>query len=227
MRALTAGLTFARGGEMSDSSDPLRTTVLQRWVDQMRAGDQGAAEALVRAVGNRLERVARKMLRGYPGVARWEQTGDVLQNAVVRLLRALREVRPTSVRGFYALATEQMRRELIDLTRHYQGPLGLGAHHASVLGDLREGDSLPAVLDPPERPDDDDGLARWAAFHAAVESLPAEEREVVGLTFYHGWTQEEIATLFQVDERTVRRRWRSACLRLSEVLRGRLPELVD
>src|SRR5262249_31686133 len=30
-------------------------------------------------------------------------------------------------------------------------------------------------------------LERWAAFHEAVETLPAEQREVVGLTFYHGW----------------------------------------
>ena len=40
------------------------------------------------------------------------------------------------------------------------------------------------------------------------------------LTFYHGWTQAEIAELFQVDERTIRRRWqlpRSGWANLSEV----------
>ena len=48
-------------------------------------------------------------------------------------------------------------------------------------------------------------------------------REVFGLTFYHGWTQAEIAMLLAVSERQVRRLWRQACLRLHELLRGDLP----
>jgi DNA-directed RNA polymerase specialized sigma24 family protein len=46
---------------------------------------------------------------------------------------------------------------------------------------------------------------------------------VVGLVFYHGWTQAEIAELFGVTVRTVQRQWRSACVKLTESL-GRLPE---
>ena len=68
-----------------------------------------------------------------------------------------------------------------------------------------------------------DDLDRWRAFHEAVHRLPAEEREVFMLTFYHGWTQPEIATLFQVDERTIRRRWQAASVRLAEILGGTLP----
>jgi DNA-directed RNA polymerase specialized sigma24 family protein len=41
--------------------------------------------------------------------------------------------------------------------------------------------------------------------------------------FYHGWTQAQIAELFEVDERTIRRRWQSACLRLNELVGGDLP----
>ena len=43
------------------------------------------------------------------------------------------------------------------------------------------------------------------------------------LTFYHGWKQADIAVLFQVDERTIRRRWQAASVRLGEQLGGRLP----
>jgi len=47
---------------------------------------------------------------------------------------------------------------------------------------------------------------------------------VVGLVFYHGWTPTPVfAELFQVAERTIRRRWRSACLRLGEALGGDFP----
>jgi RNA polymerase sigma factor (sigma-70 family) len=51
-----------------------------------------------------------------------------------------------------------------------------------------------------------------------VDELPIEEREVVGLVFYHGWTQVRIAELFNVDERTIRRRWSNACERLRELI---------
>ena len=57
---------------------------------------------------------------------------------------------------------------------------------------------------------------QWMRFHEAVDQLPAEEREVVGLVFYHGWTQGRIAELFQVDERTIRRRWASACRKIRQ-----------
>ena len=57
----------------------------------------------------------------------------------------------------------------------------------------------------------------------AVERLPVEEREVFMLAFYHGWTQAQIAELFGVDERTVRRRWRAAGEKLHAALGGELP----
>ncbi len=216
---------MTRMSEQSESG--LRTTVLQYWLERMRAGDNDAADQLLRHATGQLERMARKMLRKFPGVGRWEQTDDLLQNAVLRLLRALKEVRPTSVRAFFGLAAAQIRRELIDLARHYQGPEGQGANHASVFGMMASKDGPPSVLDPADQHDEAEELERWAAFHDAVDQLPPEEREVVGLTFYHGWTQAEIAAMFGCDERTVRRRWRAACQHLSEALRGRLPDLAD
>ena len=36
-------------------------------------------------------------------------------------------------------------------------------------------------------------MERWSAFHDAVARLAPEEREVFGLTFYHGWSQAQIA----------------------------------
>jgi len=62
-------------------------------------------------------------------------------------------------------------------------------------------------------------------FHQEVENLPTKEREVLGLAFYHGWTQAEIARLFRVDERTIRRYYQSACVKLHDRLGGRTPDL--
>ena len=190
---------------------------LQGWLDRMQRGDLAARDELLRHFCLRLERLARKMLHRYPGVQRWVQTDDVLQNALVRLFRALQEVRPGTVRQFFGLAAEQMRRELIDLARHYQGPQGMGAHHASWAA---ETGSNADTVEPPAPAEDPAELERWCAFHEEVEKLPAEEREIVGLVFYHGWSQADIAALFQVDARTVRRRWQSVMTRLHRLLRG-------
>src|SRR5262245_35729 len=104
-----------------------RTSQLLGLVDRMRAGDEAAADELFRRLGDRLERLARKMLRGFPAVRRWEQTPDVLQKASLRLLRALQKVRPDSTRAFFALAGKHMRYELMDLKRHYRAVNAL--HH--------------------------------------------------------------------------------------------------
>src|SRR4051794_2268895 len=197
-------------------ADPAaQTTQMAQWLDRMRAGDASARDELIRGFQGRLELLARKMLRRDPRVGRWADAEDVLQNALLRLLRALESVRPDSTRGFFGLAAEQMRRELLDLARHYYGPGGEGANHESV--GPRPGESRPGP--DPSAPDaDPEGLERWYRFHEGVERLPAREREVVGLVFYHGWTQARVAELFGVDARTVRRWWESALVELHGVL---------
>lgn len=199
---------------MTDAS--LHTTHLTNLLDRMRAGDVAAADQLLVRVGDRLERLARKMLHDFPGVHRWEQTDDVLQNALLRLVRSLRDVRPESVREFFGLAAVQIRRELLDLARHYRGRLGPSVHQGSAR--TASADS-GTDHDQPQRADEPDDMAKWSHFHEEVDRLPAEEREVVGLVFYHGWSQAEIADLLQVSVRTVGRRWQSALLRLHHVLR--------
>ncbi|HKB38608.1 MAG TPA: sigma-70 family RNA polymerase sigma factor [Gemmataceae bacterium] len=194
---------------------PVNTLQLHNWLDRMRAGDPAAREDLLRHLCGRLERLASKMIRRFPRVQHWVQTDDVLQNALMRLLRALEQVRPGSMRDFFGLAAAQMRRELLDLARHFFGPHGPGAHHAGQLIDS----TLAAVGDPVDRAEDLDDLERWYLFHQQVEQLPIEEREVVGLVFYHGWTQAQVAELFQVSIRTVRRRWEAAMVKLYGTLR--------
>ena len=190
------------------------TQRLQGWLDRLQAGDAAAQDELLRQIGGRLERLARKMIRRFPGVRRWADTGDVLQNATLRLLRALREVRPANTREFFSFAAEQMRRELLDLAKHFFGPQGEGANHASFCEPQQGRAATVEPLDPADAED----LDRWWAFHQAVEQLPPEEREVMGLAFYHRWTHAQITELFQVDERTIRRRWQSACVKLKRMV---------
>ena len=56
-------------------------------------------------------------------------------------------------------------------------------------------------------------LAESVAMVFAVRE-PSDERELVGLVFYHGWTQEQTAELFGVSVRTVQRRWQTIMVKL-------------
>jgi RNA polymerase sigma factor (sigma-70 family) len=196
------------------------TTELHLILSRMQGGDEAARDELFRLMAGRLERLTRKMLHDFPGVRRWAGTDDVLQSALIRLLRALEAVRPTTPRDFLGLAAEQIRRELIDLARHYYGPQGLGANHASRGG--AEGSRDP-VLAQPAPAEESSALSAWCEFHEQVRHLPPEEREVVDLLFYQELTQGEAAELLRVTKRTVQRRWQSALLRLHAALKDHWP----
>ena len=75
--------------------------------------------------------MAHRMMRRFPGIGRWSDTDDVLQNALIRLHRSLYVVRPESARKYYGLAAVELRRELLDLTRSLFGPEGIGTNHDS------------------------------------------------------------------------------------------------
>ena len=168
------------------------------------------------------------MLRDFPGVHRWEQTDDVLQNAVLRLIRALGEVRPPTAADFFRLAAAQIRRELLDLARRYSGAHGLGANHASIAGrGPAPGVASAAGPNPTDTTYDPDRLAAWSDFHREVESLPEEEREAFDLLFYQGLSQAEAAAVLDISERTIKRRWQSARLRLVQTLGEGCPACKD
>ncbi len=193
-----------------------QTPQLQFWLERMGMGDEAARDELFRQVCKRLERLACKMLKRFPHVSRWTETDDVLQNAIIRLLRTLQTLKPTSMRVFYGLAAQAIRRELIDLVRHYYGPEGLGSNHDSGAW---EHEPTAAEADPADTAEAAE-LEKWYRFHLAVEQLPTLHREVVSLIFYHGWTQVRVAELFQVTERTVRRHWQEAVRQLRQALTG-------
>lgn len=186
-------------------------TQLQNLIDLALDGDAAAHESLLHHACERLLRLTRKMFRGYPNLRRWEQTDDVFQNAMVRLHRALSEVRVESVRHFFNLAAVQVRRELLDLAKHHFGPEGGGAnHHTDGISADEAGGSLH------DRADEPDDLSGWSGFHTLVEKLPEDEQEVVNLLYYDGLTQAEAARVLGVSLRTLKRRWQSAKLKLHE-----------
>ncbi|HZZ78434.1 MAG TPA: sigma-70 family RNA polymerase sigma factor [Gemmataceae bacterium] len=188
--------------------------VLQQLLPRAVAGDATALDALLRHCSDRLTLLTRHMLGDFQRVRRWAETDDVLQNSLVRLMSALRDVKPTTTRDFYALATLQIRRELIDLARHYYGPEGLGANHDSRLQTDATAQGRP---DPSDVRHEPSNLAQWTELHEQIGALPEEEREVVGLLFYQGLSQAEAAEVLGMSLRTLQRRWHTALCKLHRV----------
>lgn len=174
---------------------------LERW----RGGDREAANELLLRTKARLEKLAKRMLRSFPNVRSIADTGDVLNSSLVRLLRSLRTMQPKTTRDFFNLAAVHIRRELLDLARRCKSK-------------IRFSGAIPAEPESEPEAETPADFEFWVRFHQLVDKLPAEEREVVGLVFYHGWTQAQIAELFKIDERTVRRRWQKACANLRALM---------
>ena len=208
------------------NSDASQTRDVQNLLERLKQGDDSARDQLIASAGDRLLRLTRSMKRGYGRVNRWEQTEDVFQRSVMRLHKALGEVAINDARHFYRLAATQIRRELIDLTRHYGGPEGMGANHATQMAGSPDHSNAP-MHGAYDAEDQEAGapaeISQWSELHEAIEQLPAEQKEVVELLFYNGLSQDEAAELIGVSTRTVKRYWRNAKLSLFEQFDGELP----
>src|SRR5262245_12275987 len=112
------------------------SAAVQRYLDEWPTASGGSpAEPVVRAL---LDRAVRRLHhlcdtllhRSYPRLARPPlnlETDEILGAVVERLLKALREARPTSARQFFALACQHMRWELNDMARRLHEQPAVGA----------------------------------------------------------------------------------------------------
>tara|TARA_B100000700_G_scaffold322864_1_gene425335 strand:- start:304 stop:909 length:606 start_codon:yes stop_codon:yes gene_type:complete len=197
---------------------PSTTESIAALLHQHPTNPLGVRDLLIEHSSSRLYRLARRMLQDYPRVRRYEDTDDVLQNAVIRLRRSLAAVKPATVREFFGLAALNIRRELLDLVRKHTGPRGVAANHASPVSENNN-----TLLEGQNRVEQPRDILAWNEFHEAIHELDDPLREVFTLRWYEGLKVREIAQLLDLSEPTVKRRWRAACLKLHELCEGYSP----
>lgn len=166
------------------------------------------ADTAISEVLDFLRNVSHSLLAGFPDVQRWDQTDDILQQAALRLHRALQETTPESRRHLENLAALQVRRTLIDLGRAYSTRVGMNQQRWTPPHRGRDVGVLSEVPTSPEH--DPQKIIEWVELHEQIEQLPANEQEVFQLIWYRGLSKEDVATLLNVDVRTIQRRWRAA-----------------
>src|SRR5262245_61767471 len=169
-------------GSFVVSEEPT-TAVVQRYLDALAGG--APAEPIIRELlaraAHRLERLCAAMLhRRYPrltGPPTNLETAEMLGGVVEGLLKAMRSVRPQTVRKFFALANQRIRGQLNVLARRTE--------ERPAASELREGlVPAPANSESGITPDGRRMLE-------AIDHLPEDEREVFGLVRLQGLTHVE------------------------------------
>jgi RNA polymerase sigma-70 factor (ECF subfamily) len=192
------------------------TAAVQRYLDELAGASpaEPAARALLDRAAGRLRQLCTALLhRSYPRLTRPPlnlQADELLSAVVERLLKALRQARPQTVRQFFALAGQHMRWELNDMARR------LDEWPAAV--ELRDG-LVPAPAN------SDSGLSPDVRrMLAAIDSLPEDDREAFDLVRIQGLTQAEAAEVLGVSAMTVNRRLNRGLELLTEVLADLRPD---
>ena len=196
--------------------DENTTAVVERYLGELN-GDS-PAEPIIRVLLDRavlrLQRICATLLhRDYPRLTRPPlnlQADELLGAVVERLLKALRQIRPRTVREFFALAGQHMRWELNDMARRLDNQPAAVELHEGLHATPASSDSF---LSPNGR-----------RMLEAIDDLPEDEREAFDLVRIQGLTNAEAAELLGVAPRTVQRRLDRGLRLLTERLNDLDPE---
>jgi RNA polymerase sigma factor (sigma-70 family) len=192
------------------------TAVIQGYLDKLggETPDERVVQALLDQAVRRLHQLCASLLhRSYPRLSRPPlnlQSEEMLGAVIERLLKALREARPGTVRQFFALACQHMRWELNDLARRLD--------HRPAAVELQDG-LVPAMQDSGSALTPD-----GRRMIEAIDGLPQEEREAFDLVRIQGLTHPEAAEVLGVSPKTVKRRLDRGLRMLTEHLGDLCPE---
>jgi RNA polymerase sigma-70 factor (ECF subfamily) len=192
----------AKYQDSGQNAEPL--TVL---LNRMRQGDRGAGQKAVDLVYTELHRIAAgQMRRERPGHPL--QTTALVNEAYVKLVGGgALEIQD---RGhFFAVASQQMRRILVDYARAGRAQRRGGGAVPVDLDQVRLG-SEPRSIDILEL---DEALQE-------LERLEPRAGRVVELRYFGGYTDKEVVEVLGVPLATVRRDWEFARTWLFDRMRG-------
>jgi RNA polymerase sigma factor (TIGR02999 family) len=182
-------------------------TNLTQLLGRVRAGEEGARDALFEAAYGDLQLLARARLRD-GGRNTLLDTCALVHESYLRLVNA-GELRADDRRAFFAYASQVMRNVVVNIARGRKAekrggglrPLTLPTQ---VAADLAEDEELILKV------------------HEALEELQAVEprlAQVVEMRYFGGYSELEIAETLEVTERTVQRDWEKARAILAAALR--------
>jgi len=182
-----------------------------RLLRRLAQGDAAAEQSLFALIYDQLRRLARSFLRRErPGHSL--QATALVNEAYLRMMGNYK-IDWQSRAQFFGMAASIMRRILIDHARNRRAEKRGGGNPPVTFdeGLMATEDNLDTLVDI------DDALNRLA------EQDPRQAK-IVEMRFFGGLTEEEIALLLGLSERTIKREWVVAKAWLSAELGGARPE---
>ena len=176
---------------------PFPSGQISKLLDDWGQGRQDAREALIPLVYDELRRLARRHLRR-------ERADHTLQSAALVHEVYLRMVRPDSMQlqnraHFFGVASQLMRRILVDYARHRRAAKRGGGEAPLTL------DTKIALLRNPKM----DVVALDDALNKLATLDPRRSR-IIEMRFFGGLSIEETATVLDISPATVKREYTSA-----------------
>jgi len=186
-------------------------------LNQLADGDKGAEAKLVPLIYDELRRLAARSLR-YERRDHTLQATALVHEAYIKLA-GQRDVKWQNRTQFFAIASQAMRRILVDYARRQQRSKRGGRQAHVALDEICVVSPCPS-----------DELLAVDESLASLEKLDPQQARIVELRYFGGLTVEESAEVLGISEKTVTREWSAAKAWLygdlkerssDEVLRGK------
>ena len=180
---------------------------LSQLIHRAHAGDEAARQRLFSVAYEELRGQARACLRN-GGRNTLLDTTALLHESFLRFQRA-GQLQGTERGHFFAYASRVMRSVIVDFARQRQA-------------ERRGGDAIHLTLDAQLADNLRAGEDEVIQINDAIEALQSEDPrlvQVVEMRYFAGMTEQEIAAVLGVTDRTVRRDWEKARLLLAAMLR--------
>jgi RNA polymerase sigma-70 factor (ECF subfamily) len=194
-----------------------QSALLRGLLARLASGDPVARHELIGCAYERLRCLAGVILNeSFPRLKAAPaalQTTDVAHEAALGMYQVLAEIQPATARDFFRLAAQRIRWLLLD--------------RAKELNRARRELLASAPIEAADRSLEDNATATLETLYQQIEALPDKEREVVDLLYFHGLSQLEAAAMLGVTERSVRRYWTAARLKLAEKLPVPVPTTTE
>ncbi|MCI0700390.1 MAG: sigma-70 family RNA polymerase sigma factor [Planctomycetia bacterium] len=191
------------------------TRKIEELIPRLLTQKQPARAELIELVYDRLHAKAQLLLRGYPGVRRYEQTTEVLHEALAKVLSAELPAQFTSAKHIIDWCGRIITNHLIDQLRHYYGPEGMGANLVNIAPREDSAGQLDFAIDAVDSAGDPVRLTEYREWFAKLQALPEDERRLMYLLFYEEKSVQEVAEILGVDRATVWRWKKKAMDKLS------------
>lgn len=190
-----------------DKPEESHPSQLTQLLKQMQRGDRQAAEQAVGLVYNELHKIAANHLRR-EGPGQTLVTTALINEAYMRLAGGSRyEIQN---RGhFFAIASQQMRRILVDHARGKHAQRRGGGAIQVGLEEVRTGQEPPPV-----------DLLMLDESLRELEKVEPRAAKVVELRYFGGYTDKEVVEAVGVSLATVRRDWEFARAWLFDRIKG-------